>query len=333
MTAAKWQAPEGFGVNIACYRGDYQFAKACVASARHHLGEIPICLFVDGDFSVGELESTYGISTVYARDVADEELRRRSYGYGLTKMIVFWASPFERFLYLDADTVMWGNVLEGVDLAQADFIFNQPHEAYTEYIIKDQYFDYDRLFRHTESFRWQGLPFFNSGTFIARRGLFSTADYYELLELKLKDDSLFPTGEQGILNVMVFRAVEQGRITAAQAALQTVVPVVPIEQLRRRFPIERGQARVTPGDHTIIHWAGVKPFVLRSDVFREPMTHYRRVSLRDRRSLLTVVAGAALVFEDLRADLRRALPPGLRGAVQTVRRLVLSRFGGRATVS
>jgi hypothetical protein len=319
MTGGTWQPPEGFGVNIACYRGDYPFAKACVASVRRHLGNVPVCLFVDGDFSVAELEAAYGVRTIYARDVADEELRRRSYGYGLTKMIVFWASPFERFLYLDADTVMWGNVLEGLDLERADFIFNQPHEAYTEHILKDQYFDYDRLFRYTNGFRWQGLPFFNSGAFIARRGLFSTADYYELLELKLKDDSLFPTGEQGILNVMVFRAAEQGRITAAQAALQTVVPVVPIEQLCKRFRIERGEAAVARGDRTIIHWAGIKPFSLRSDVFRHPMTHYRRRGLRDRRHPLAFVSSAILFFEELIVAPRQALPPWLRNSLRRMR--------------
>jgi hypothetical protein len=321
-----------FGVNIACYRGDYLFAKACVASVRRHLGDVPICLFVDGDFSVKELADTYGVRTVYARDVADSELRARSYGYGLTKMIVFWASPFERFLYLDADTVVWGNVLEGVVLDQADFIFNQPHEAYTESILKDQYFDYDRLFQHTRPFRWQGRPYFNSGTFIARRGLFSTAEYYELLELKLKDDSLMPTGEQGILNVMVFRAADEGRITIAQAPLQTVVPVVPVAELTRRFQIDRGTPRISPDDRTIIHWAGVKPFSLRSDVFHEPMDYYRQVSLRDRGHRLAILGPAILPLEDLRANPRQALPPGVRESIRRLRRWVTAPRRGERTL-
>jgi hypothetical protein len=312
--------PANFGVNIACFRGDYPFVKACVASVRRHLGDVPVCLFVDGEFSVRQLQHTYGVQAIYAKDVADPELRRRSYGYGLTKMIVFWASPFERFLYLDADTVVWGNVLEGLGVEQVDFIFNQPHETYTELIVKDQYFDYDRLFEHTSPFHWQGLPYFNTGVFVARRGLFSTSDYYELLDLKLKDDSLMPTGEQGILNVMVFRAASEGRITVAQASLQTVVPVVPIEKLRQRFQIVGGTARVMPDDRTVIHWAGAKPFSFRSDVFRDPMTHYRHVSLRDRRHRLAFLGSVIFPIEDLRADLREAISPRVRGMVRAVRR-------------
>jgi hypothetical protein len=322
MTGRSFANAADFGINIACYRADYPFAKACVASIRRHLGDVPVCLFVDGDFSVRELERTYGIRAIYARDVADPELRRRSYGYGLTKMIVFWESPFERFLYLDADTVIWGDVLDGLDVARADFIFNAPHEAYTEHILKDQYFDYDRLFEHTRWFPWQGLPYFNTGAFIARRGLFSTADYYELLDLKLQDDSLMPTGEQGILNVMVFRAAAEARITVAQAALQTVVPVVAAAELQQRFPIPGDPLafRSPPENRSIIHWAGAKPFSLRSDVFREPMTYYRRLGLHDRRPSLAFLDLAILALEDLRADFRRALPPQVRHTIHQLRR-------------
>ena len=103
------------------------------------------------------------LAPCYARDVADDQLRRRSYGYGLTKMIVLWESPFERFLYLDADTIVWGNLLAALDVKQAAFIFNEPHEQYTEHVLKGQYFDYDRLFKRTRAFRWQGLPFFDGG--------------------------------------------------------------------------------------------------------------------------------------------------------------------------
>ena len=320
-----------FGVNIACCRSDYLFAKACCASVRRHLGDVPICLFVDGDFSVRNLCRAYGARALYARDVADVELGKRSYGYGLTKMIALWESPFERFLYLDADTIVWGNLLAALDVEQADFIFNEPHEKYTEHVLKGQYFDYDRLFKHTKAFRWQGLPFFNSGVFIARRGLFAKQEYYELLELKREDPSLMGAGEQGMLNIMVFRAALEGRITIARAPLQAVVPVIPMDELRCRFQVVNGDARVHPDDRTVIHWAGVKPFSLRSDVFREPMSYYRRLSMAECREPLAFLGSAVLYCEDLRTNFRQAIPPGLRRALVRVKRQVQSRRALRAS--
>lgn len=100
-----------FGIIVAYYRKDYNFAKGCCASIRYFLGNIPICLIVDGTFSVRELEKTYGVCALYRDNVTNHVLRERSFGLGLPKMVSFWESPWENFLYLDADTVVWGDFL------------------------------------------------------------------------------------------------------------------------------------------------------------------------------------------------------------------------------
>lgn len=311
--------PSGFGVNVACFRGDYPFAKACCASIRRHLGDVPIHLYIDGDFPVRALENRYGVRPIHRRDVGDPDLRARSYGYGLTKMVVLWESRFERFLYLDADTVMWGNPLEGLDLGRADFIHNDPHEPYTDFILKSQYFDYERLFEFTRPFDWRGRHYFNTGVFVARRGLFALDEYWELLDLKARDPSLLPTGEQGILNVMVFRAAAEGRIAIAEAPLQTVIPVVPRGELTRRFDVTRLGAASAGPERTVLHWAGPKPFMLQPEAFPAPMTWYRRLSLRDRRHPLRWLAPVVLWAEELSADRRLAIPPGIRATIRRMR--------------
>lgn len=317
--------PASFGVIVACHRGDYALARACCASVRQHLGDIAIGLLADGDFSTRDLENVYGVTTIRSRDVAQDVLRNRSYGYGLTKMVAFWASPFERFLYLDADTIVWGDVLAGLDVESADFIFNSPHEAYTDFILKSQYFDFDRLFEHIETFEWQGLPYFNTGVFIARRHLFAIDEYVGFLDLQAREAQLLQAGDQGILNIMTFRAAEQRRITVRQWPLQTVVPVVPIDELRRRFRIEDGEPQVSASDRTVIHWAGSKPFSLHRRVFRAPMAHYRRRAQRERADPLRVFGGVSLLLEEFRTAPRTALPPGWRVFLREARRRMTGR--------
>jgi hypothetical protein len=41
-----------FGIVIACCTSDAHYAKACVYSIRHFLGDVPVCLFVDGDTGI-----------------------------------------------------------------------------------------------------------------------------------------------------------------------------------------------------------------------------------------------------------------------------------------
>ena len=309
--------PPGVGVNIVCFRGDYPFAKACCASVREHLGSVPIDLLIDGDFPTSDLETAYGVRPVRRRDVSDARLRDRSFGYGLTKLALFWESRFERFLYLDADTVLWGNPFEGIDLLRADLIHNTPHEPYTPHILRSQYFDPDRVFAVTRPFPWEGRHYFNTGVFIGCRGIFDIHDYLQLLDVRDRDASLLGAGDQGIFNVLVFRGAAEGRLTVAEAPLQTVLPVVPRREQSERFRVSAAGPHVSAADRTVLHWAGPeKPFLLRSDVYTAPMTHYRKQFLRDsgrHPSALT------LLREDLRADRRQALPLGLRTALRRAR--------------
>jgi hypothetical protein len=263
-----------FGINVVCYRGDYHLAQACCASIRDQIGSVPICLFVDGDFDVTPLVKTYGIQVVHRHQVRPE-LREHSYGYGFTKMVMFWHSPFERFLYVEADAVVWGNVLHNLSGRTADFIVNDPHERYSDAIVRSQYFDPDRLFDRTAPFAWRERPLFNTGVLAARRGLFDLDEYLALVRIKQQDHSLLACGDQGILNVMVFRGAEEGRWTVETAPLQTVVPVVPRDELERRFAIDPNGAAAQAAAPTVVHWAGAKPSSFHAHVFRAPMMHYR----------------------------------------------------------
>jgi hypothetical protein len=101
-----------FGVLIACTARDLPLARGCCASVRHFMGDVPMCLLVDGPCAVADLARTHGAGVLTRADVEHDVLRQRSFGWGLTKMIAFWESPWSRFLLLDADTIVWGDVRE-----------------------------------------------------------------------------------------------------------------------------------------------------------------------------------------------------------------------------
>jgi hypothetical protein len=282
---------------MSCSRQDYSLVKGCCASIRAHLGDIPICLIPDGPLSVAEVRDRYGVM-VLAREQVDTRLHR-SYGYGLTKMISFWHSPFDRFLHVDADTICWGDVLRGVPWKEYDFIYNEPHELITPWIQKSQYFDPDRLFELIQFFPWERNPYFNSGCFIARKGILDLESYIELLDIQRKNPGIFISGEQGILNLMVFQEIARGKIKARAWPLQAVVPVIPPKELAYRFRFSRGKPIVRETDRRIIHWAGAKPYLIGGASFLRPMVYYRLEHLRNTRSSRGRLGRLGLMLEEV----------------------------------
>ena len=81
-----------FGVIIGCCRRDYGFAKGTVASVRHYMPDMPICLLVDGDFPTDDMQRAY------------------RYGYGvLDENLNFVADPGEKKIYFEVGG--YGNYL------------------------------------------------------------------------------------------------------------------------------------------------------------------------------------------------------------------------------
>ena len=251
-----------FGITISCYRGDYPLVKGCCASIRTYQPDIPICLITEGKFAVDDLIRQYKVS-ILNPDEIDPKLRE-SYGYGLTKMIAFWHSPFARFMHLDSDTIWWGNVLEDMPWREYDLIYNEPHEVITPDIQKSQYFDPKKLFRRLAYFPWERQPYFNTGCFIARRGILDRDEYLSLLAIQKKEPDIFISGEQGILNYMLFKLIAGQKISARSWPLQAIVPVIANDDLTTRFRFRDNKPILHDFERPrVIHWAGRKPYMIR----------------------------------------------------------------------
>lgn len=262
---------ESFGVIVACYRRDYPLALGCLASVRTSMPGVPLALIVDGEFPMPRLERLGPVRIIRRADVKDAFLRDRSFGWGLTKMLAFWESPWPRFLFLDADTVLRGD-LRMLDDPAADVVVDRPPQVYTDQDIATYFFETKRLGELFPGFAWRGRGFVNTGAFFARRGAIDLAEYRGLYALMQAEKGLFQCGEQGLLNFLLFRAADEKRLRLTQAPLQTLVPDHPVEALRRRF-LDDGAAT---GPAQVIHWCGAKPWLVKGAEFREPMTSARR---------------------------------------------------------
>lgn len=318
-----------FGITISCYRGDLPLLKGCLESIRSNLPvEIPICLIQHGEMRLGDLERTYGIRVLHEREV-DSRLREASYGYGLTKMIAFWHSPFEHFLHIDADAVCWGNIVKGLPWREFDFIYNEPHEIIDDRIQRGQYFDPSIVFGPLPKFPWEGQPYFNSGIFAAKRGILDLEEYLQLCKFQRENPTAFNSGEQGILNYMIFRRITSGTIKACQWPLQAVVPVIPKEVLKGRFRFENGRPAICEEDRRLVHWAGPKPYLTKSGPFPEPMSYYRTQYLVRTGSPWRRLAIAALIIDELWVRLGNAHRVGLLSSIIAKLRNIASRRSSR----
>ena len=296
---------KSFGIVLTTYIGDFYLTKGLLASIKKFLPELPICIIQDGDFSLDEVMSQYNITHVIKKkDIKNDFLRDNCMGSRCSNLVAFFESPFEKFLYLDSDLVLWGNILKHINYNEFDFIHNAPHEPYNEKIYKTQYFDYDNLFTHTESFDWKGCHFFNSGVMISKRGIFDFEEFKQIVELWKRDRKLLPTDPQSILNVLAFHNGLKSNIKVGEAHLQTVVPVIDRQTLETTFSFS-GNEPVIKKD-TVVHWAGIKPLMMNKDkVFIAPEKYFRKLHLKNIGSLWYYLSVIYFYYEEYLALLNR----------------------------
>lgn len=290
---------EYFGIIVACCDQDYLFAKGCCASIRHFLGDVPICLIVDGTFSVSDLEKAYGVRVINHLNVKNQVLKQRSFGWGKTKMIAFWESPWENFLVLDADTIVWGNILKYANFKNFDMIIDRPVCKYSDSDISKFFFDINGIEKYYSNFPWQKYrnDYYCTGMFFGKRDIFPLNEYIEILDFNDKHPDVFKYGEMGFLNFMIFRAFEEGRLRLGQEYMQLLVPDFDQEELRKRFPMDE-KGPVVLGESMVIHWCGPKPILSSSKVYSEPMTFFRKKFLSESGNSNGLSADVVLKIED-----------------------------------
>jgi hypothetical protein len=281
--AMKVQAP--FGFVTGCHAGDKVMVQATLASIRYYCPGIPICLVVDGLFDVSDLESEYGLIVLRISELPSVDMRQMIGGNFRAKLAAMWEGPFEFYVWLDSDAIIWGNFMSQIR-RDLDFqIFWKEAEQMATPAAPDGfkhfYFDPDLLKKFDANFEWQGRNYFCSGTFACRRNAIPFAEWVKVESWGRQTPGLFAWGEMGMLNYLVHSRAQRGEIKIDSKDLQHVWAHHGKEELVRdclgqgwHFPKEILRPRVA-------HFCYRKPFLFDRKSYSRPFTiarleHYRR---------------------------------------------------------
>jgi hypothetical protein len=375
-----------FGVVILCCNSDYPFAQGCLASVRTFMPGVPICLLVDGTVDTTVEEALEGVSVLRRETVQSQALREKSFGWAVTKMVAFWESPFERFLLLDADTCVWGDIRAELNwAADEDMVIDQPLYRFDGPAIDTYFFSRTGIGQFDPAFDVERHAdrYFCPGVMAARRGIFDLDWYLQLLDLSQRGDSAFRRkvrfwvkgfkdvrpllarsetrssscassadrlrrpgrvgaegrgksskkpivdtpgfyGDMGLLNYMIFKSIEQGRLKVASRPIQHLAADFSRAETARRFSIVDGMPQVV--ERRVLHFCGAwcKPYSLNRLAYSEPMTHFRRQHGRAIHPKLSEAELDARIRAEDRASLDRQ---GLKGKLRRLKLRVLAWLG------
>jgi hypothetical protein len=278
------QAP--FGFVTGCHAGDKFMVQATLASMRHYCPTIPICLVVDGDFDVSDLEKEYRLIILRVADLPSKEMRGLIAKNYRAKLAAMWEGPFEFFVWMDSDAIVWGDFTQHVRL-ELDFqiFWNEisiPASA-TEIPVwlAHYYFNVGKLRSFDSQFKWQGHAYFCSGTFACRRNAVQFAEWTKIEGWAKQAEGLFAWGEMGMLNYIVHAKAQRGEIRVDFVDLQHIWSHHGKEELVQdclgsgwHFPEKIRRPRVA-------HFCGRKPFLYDRKAYSRPFTiarleHHRR---------------------------------------------------------
>lgn len=293
-----------FGVIVVCCKADFFCARGTVASVRRFMPGVPVCLLIDGPFNPRGFVKRYGLDIINQPLIRDSFLKAHAHGSGLTKMIALWESPYEHFLLLDADTVLWGDIRGLADFTKFDFVVDKGPPSTPE-SMNLYIFDSKLIESYQPDFKHDGQQYFCNGVFFARRGRIPIEEFQRFIE-KERELHLFRCGDQGWFNFIVHYGKQTGQLRVDQKKLQYIVSDHPLEETRLKFG-SAPPAHVT--EPTVIHWAGAANSLWagRRQSWAEPMLYFRRQALAEAGLRFTFAQNAFMCCEEWIAAWPRAL--------------------------
>jgi hypothetical protein len=276
-----------FGFVTGCHPGDKFMVQATLASIRHYCPDVPICLVADGGVEVRDLEEQYDLRVLHTANLSDPAMRELCFGSQHAKLAAIWEGPFEQFVWLDADAIVWGDFTPQVR-GDLDFqIFwseiSIPSDATEEPPwLGHFYFDLSKLLHFDPAFEWRGLPYFSTGTFACRRNAIPFEKWMEVSGWSRQGlGPIFRFGEQGQLEYLVHSGAQRGTLRVDWSDLQYAVRHHGREEIDCdtegygwRLPTRISRPRVA-------HFPGQKPHVLNWKHYSRAFTiarleHHRR---------------------------------------------------------
>lgn len=286
-----------FGIILATYHKDVWMLKAALESIRYYCGDIPVCVIVDGAIDLDHLAKRYDISLIYKRDLKDPLLTDPTLR-AHPKMIAFWHSPFEHFLMMDADTLMWGDVTQLILNQSASFLHTNISN-FSRDQIDQWFFDTRAVTEYWPHFRWENRILACSGVFYAQRGILERATFEGILHKNRDRPGLFKMPDQGYLNFLLLLHQDEGKIQMDAQKIQTIACDHPLDDLKRDFKLIHTRPPKEPEAPTILHYAGgVLPTRKNKETLSEPMTWFRLSAMRKKGGIFRLMPSFFLALED-----------------------------------
>ena len=268
------QAP--FGFVTACHAGDKFMVGATLASMRYYCPDVPICLIADGDVDVSDLEKQYDLIVLRIDELQSEEMRKMIGGSYRVKLAAMWQGPFEHYVWMDSDAIVWGDIAKQIR-TDLDFQIFWPEisiAADADEVpswLPHFYFNLTELKKQDPNFEWRGYPYFSAGAYACRRNVISYDEWSETEQWGKKMPGLFQFGDQGILNYLVMAKSQRSEIKMDWTDLQWSRNfgfeklTQDVVRLGFKFPNEV--------DHpAVLHFCGRKPSTLDAQCFSRPFT-------------------------------------------------------------
>jgi len=298
----KVQAP--FGFVTGCHARDKFMVQATLASMRHYCPDVPVCLIVDGEFDISDLAKEYDLRVLRVSELPSQQMRTLVGGNGRAKLAAMWVGPFEFYVWLDSDAIVWGDFTPQVRI-DVDFqifwseISIPPDAREVPGWLAHFYFDPQKLRRFDPEFEWRGNAYFSSGAFACKRNVIPFEKWMEAELWGKETTGLFGDfSEQPLLNYFVHSMSRRGEIRIGMSNLQHIWNHHGKEELMHdclgagwHFPTKIRRPRVA-------HFCGRKPLLFDPKAFSRPFTIARLEHHRRRRSSLG--AWLAIMNEETR---------------------------------
>ena len=168
----KVQAP--FGFVTGCHAGDKFMVQATLASMNIFVLKFLFAWWWMEILMFRIWRREYGLIVLRVSELPSEKMRNLVSGNGRAKLAAMWEGPFEFYVWLDSDAIVWGDFTPQVR-TDVDFqIFwsdiDIPADA-TEIPPWLPHFQFDpqKLRDFDPEFDWRGKAYFCSGAFACKR--------------------------------------------------------------------------------------------------------------------------------------------------------------------
>ena len=275
------------GFVTACHAGDKAFVGATLASIRYYCPEAPICLIVDGDVDVTDLNEQYRPFILRVSELPCAQMRKLISGNFRTKLAAMWAGPFERYVWLDSDAIVWGDIRPFID-PTIDFQIFWERDDYSKMDqvprwLRHYYLNPELIARHDPSFDWRRGIYFSAGTYACRRNAITFDEWMAIEDWSISTPGIFSDfGDMGPLNYLVNARRQQGKMKVGCVSLQHIWGHHGIAELASDCASTRWSFPATIQRPRIAHFCGRKPYLYDSGAYSRPFTIARLAHARAR---------------------------------------------------